>query len=92
LTWIEPDQKFTVFYTNLEEGLRYTAWRAIFTGKGLNKNTEEEPELQTMQVIKMVTNTLIEKTAFSYLQSLIQAPSTKTVKIHPNTHKGHKTQ
>jgi hypothetical protein len=28
----------------------------------------------------------------SSLQSLTQAPSTTTAEIHPNTHKGHKTQ
>jgi hypothetical protein len=33
--------------------------------KGLSKNLEEEAELQTIQVIKMATHTLIEKTAFS---------------------------
>jgi hypothetical protein len=37
LSWLE-------FYTNLEEGLRYTAWWAIFAGKGaLAKIPEEEP-------------------------------------------------
>jgi hypothetical protein len=58
------------FYTNSGEGLRYTAWWAIFEDKGLSENPEEEPELWTMQVIKMVTQTLIEKTAFSQLPPL----------------------
>jgi hypothetical protein len=44
LIWIGPDQKFTIFSigwnsTNLGEGLRYTAWRATFKGKGAKQES-----------------------------------------------------
>jgi hypothetical protein len=39
-------------------------------GRGLARIQKKNPELQTMQVIKMVTHTLIEKTAFSQLPPL----------------------
>jgi hypothetical protein len=38
--------------------------------RGLARIREKNPELQTMQVIKMAIHTLIEKTAFSQLPPL----------------------
>jgi hypothetical protein len=61
-----------------EEGLRYTAWRT----KGLSKKSEDEPELQTMQVIKMATHTLIDKTAFSHRDKFV--PNSGVLHLQPS--------
>jgi hypothetical protein len=43
----------------------------FFGQRGLARIQKKNLELQTMQVIKMATHTLIEKTAFSQLPPLI---------------------
>jgi hypothetical protein len=56
------------FYTNSGAGVKIHSMAGNFCGqRGVARIRKKNPELQTMQVVKMATHTLIENAAFLYI-------------------------